>query len=40
MKNNNTLGVLKLRLGSGFYRRKFVPVSYRTFTDSGKDRCN
>ena len=29
-------GVLKLRLGSGFYRWKFVPVAYRYFTDSGK----
>jgi len=33
-------GVLKLRLGSGFYRWKFVPVAYRNFTDSGKDRCH
>jgi hypothetical protein len=39
-KNNSTPGVLKLRLGKGFYRWKFVPVAYRTFTDSGRDRCH
>ena len=39
-KNLGTPGVLKLRLGSGFYRWRFVPVAGRTFTDSGKDRCH
>jgi hypothetical protein len=33
-------GVLKLRLGPGSYRWKFVPVAGRTFTDAGKDRCH
>lgn len=39
-KRVGTPGVLKLRLGSGFYRWKFVPVAYKNFTDSGKDRCH
>jgi alkaline phosphatase len=39
-KRIGTPGVLKLRLGSGFYRWKFVPVANRTFTDSGRDRCH
>src|SRR5215210_6146550 len=33
-------GVLKLRLGSGFYRWKFVPVVGRNYTDSGRARCH
>jgi hypothetical protein len=33
-------GVLKLRLGSGFYRWKFVPVAGRNYTDSGRARCH
>jgi acid phosphatase type 7 len=33
-------GVLKLELGSGFYRWKFVPVAGRNYTDSGKARCH
>jgi hypothetical protein len=32
-------GVLKLELGSGFYRWKFVPVAGRHYTDSGRARC-
>jgi hypothetical protein len=39
-KNLNTPGVLKLRLGTGHYRWKFVPVANRKFTDSGKDLCH
>jgi hypothetical protein len=39
-KNPRTPGVLKLRLGSGHYRWKFVPVGNRKFTDSGKDLCH
>jgi acid phosphatase type 7 len=33
-------GVLKLELGSGFYRWKFVPVVGRNYTDSGRARCH
>jgi hypothetical protein len=34
-------GVLKLKLGSGFYRWKFVPVEGRkNYTDSGRARCH
>jgi acid phosphatase type 7 len=33
-------GVLKLELGSGFYRWKFVPVEGRNYTDSGRARCH
>ena len=33
-------GVLKLELGSGFYRWRFVPVEGGTSTDSGKARCH
>jgi hypothetical protein len=33
-------GVLKLKLGSGFYRWKFVPVTGRHYTDSGRARCH
>jgi acid phosphatase type 7 len=33
-------GVLKLELGSGFYRWKFVPVAGRHYTDSGRARCH
>jgi acid phosphatase type 7 len=33
-------GVLKLDLGSGFYRWKFVPVAGRNYTDSGRARCH
>jgi hypothetical protein len=39
-KNLGTPGVLKLRLGSGFYRWRFVPAAGRTYTDSGLDRCH
>jgi len=33
-------GVLKLKLGSGFYHWKFVPVVGRNYTDSGRARCH
>jgi hypothetical protein len=33
-------GVLKLKLGSGFYHWKFVPVAGRHYTDSGSARCH
>ncbi len=33
-------GVLKLKLGSGFYHWKFVPVAGRNYTDSGMARCH
>jgi hypothetical protein len=33
-------GVLKLELGWGFYRWKFVPVAGRNYTDSGSARCH
>jgi hypothetical protein len=34
-------GVLKLKLGSGFYKWKFVPVEGRkNYTDSGRARCH
>jgi hypothetical protein len=34
-------GVLKLKLGSGYYKWKFVPVEGRkNYTDSGRARCN
>src|SRR5215208_1321350 len=33
-------GVLKLELGSGFYRWNFVSVAGRNYTDSGRARCH
>jgi hypothetical protein len=39
-KKIGTPGVLKLDLGSGFYRWKFVPVAGRNYTDSGRARCH
>jgi hypothetical protein len=39
-KKVGTPGVLKLKLGSGFYKWKFVPVEGRNYTDSGRARCN
>ena len=35
-----TPGVLRLDLGAGFYRWKFVHVAGKTFTDSGADECH
>ncbi|MFF3286922.1 metallophosphoesterase family protein [Streptomyces sp. NPDC003023] len=39
-KNDNTFGVLKLRLTSSTYKWDFLPVEGSTFTDSGTARCN
>jgi hypothetical protein len=39
-KKMDAPGVLKLELGSGFYRWKFVPVAGRHYTDSGRARCH
>jgi acid phosphatase type 7 len=39
-KKMDAPGVLKLELGSGFYRWKFVPVEGRHYTDSGRARCH
>jgi acid phosphatase type 7 len=39
-KKTGAPGVLKLELGSGFYRWKFVPVAGRNYTDSGRSRCH
>ena len=39
VRNANTHGVLKLRLGSAEYGWRFVPVAGKSFTDSGTTRC-
>ena len=39
-RNARTSGVLKLKLSSGSYRWRFVPIAGRSYTDSGKDRCH
>jgi acid phosphatase type 7 len=40
VRNRRTPGVLKLKLGSGSYRWRFIPVERKSFTDSGRDRCH
>ena len=40
VRNNNTFGVLKLRLRSGAYDWQFIPEPGKTFTDSGTDSCS
>jgi acid phosphatase type 7 len=40
VRNNNTFGVLKLRLRSGAYDWQFIPEPGQTFTDSGTDTCS
>jgi acid phosphatase type 7 len=40
VRNARTSGVLKLKLRSGSYRWKFVPVASKSFTDSGTDHCH
>jgi acid phosphatase type 7 len=40
VRNANTRGVLKLRLKSGGYSWKFVPVAGKTFTDTGTTSCH
>jgi hypothetical protein len=39
-RNAHTSGVLKLRLSSGSYHWRFVPIAGRSYTDSGEDRCH
>ncbi len=39
-RNAHTSGVLKLKLRSRSYHWRFVPVTGRSYTDSGKDRCH
>jgi hypothetical protein len=40
VRNDDTPGVLRLRLRSGSYAWKFVPVAGKSFSDSGTDRCH
>ncbi len=40
VRNDQTRGVMRLKLGSGSYNWKFVPVAGKTFTDSGKGECH
>lgn len=40
VRNDETFGVLRLKLSSGSYNWKFVPVAGKTFTDSGKGSCH
>jgi len=40
VRNANTHGVLKLRLGAASYGWRFVPVAGKSFTDSGSTRCH
>jgi hypothetical protein len=40
VRNATTRGVLKLKLMSGGYSWKFVPVAGKTFTDSGFNYCS
>jgi PKD repeat protein len=40
VRDNQTLGVLKLTLRSGSYDWRFVPVAGKTFTDSGTGTCH
>src|SRR5437773_1653542 len=37
VRNNETMGVLKLTLSDGGYTWKFIPVQGKTFTDAGRD---
>ncbi len=40
VRDNETLGVLKLTLADGSYSWEFVPVAGSTFTDSGIGECH
>jgi hypothetical protein len=40
VRNNNTIGVLRMTLGTSSYSWKFVPVAGKTFTDSGTATCH
>ena len=39
-RNARAPGVLKLRLGPGFYRWKFLAVADRPYSDSGRHQCH
>lgn len=39
-RNSTAHGVLRLTLGRGWYRWKFLPVAGRTYTDAGFARCH
>lgn len=38
--NDDTFGVLKLKLGEGGYEWHFIPVKGKTFSDSGSAKCH
>ncbi len=38
--NDDTFGVLKLKLGEGGFEWRFMPVKGETFTDSGSAKCH
>ncbi|HSE04261.1 MAG TPA: ABC transporter substrate-binding protein [Methylomirabilota bacterium] len=40
VRNDDTFGVLELRLGPAGYEWRFLPVGGATFTDSGRGRCH
>ena len=40
VRNDDTFGVLKLTLRSGSYEWQFIPVTGKTFVDSGAGRCH
>jgi acid phosphatase type 7 len=40
VRDNHTLGVVRLTLRPGSYQWEFLPVSGRTFTDRGSDTCH
>ena len=40
VRNNETMGVLKLTLSDGGYTWKFIPVQGKTFTDAGSGTCH
>jgi hypothetical protein len=40
VRDADTFGVLRLRLGAGAYSWQFVPEAKGTFTDAGSDRCH
>lgn len=39
-RNNDTFGILELRLGEGTYTWRFIPIDGGTFTDSGTGQCH
>jgi len=40
VRNNDTFGVLELRLGAAGYSWRFVPVAGQSFTDTGSASCH